>query len=332
MSTTKIDRALMKYCTIKQYMDMYSIKIDDDTETFMTNTKSKFAKKTLDEKNFYMTYSLSIVDTLNKNFKKPNKIIVNSDTEDKAAMKYDLLLTHKKDKTIPISFDYNSLAINNILANKFMKICGFRRNTTIYKTYKAEYDKINDKVYNKIKSKESFTDLSEKTLMKTVYDPFTALLAATLTLKRKCSTELFNAIYEECPRVIIKLMKSRFVVYDFTEYNYQPNGFSLKKIEKTNNQLLLKYKKYTDESGNKIDGPIFLLTLTKNSQKIKPQLSLKYNITMENMDKLFLMADTKVSFDKKRKTSTSKTNKKAPAKKSSKKSSKKSRKEAKQDA
>lgn len=317
----KLFKPYIIYCVIKQFKDLHSVQSDDDTDSFCENVMKKFSKTTLDEKNYYLSYANCLIDSLVKSFKKPKKIVINAEPDKKAPMQYDLMLTYGKENSIPISFDFNTIGINNIIANKFMKPCGFKKNSNVYKAYHTAYNKINNKVYEKIKDKDSFSEIKEKFLMKNMYDPITNLLVATLQMKRKCASNLYHSIFDETPRVLIKLMKSRYVIYDFSRYQYQPTGFSLKK--ESGNELQLKYKKFTDEDGNRIDGPNFKLTLNKNSTKINPILSMKYTITMINMNKLFLLADGKVkvtsikSTDKKKKTANSKTQKKAkPQKKS----------------
>ncbi|AYV85467.1 MAG: hypothetical protein Satyrvirus18_4 [Satyrvirus sp.] len=275
-----VDDTILLYNLANTFHTIIGIDICDNTKAYM-KTKSKiFSKMETSEKIYYTKYSIQIVQNLIEYFEKISLFELNVDPDDEIV--HDFRLTWKKNNVARISLNHAGVNINNIIPKKLMKICKYKRNTKISKKYTTNYNKLNDNVYKKIKTKDKYSELNDKKKHKTILEPFCDLVMNTLSKKRKCSENLYNYLFDESDRIVLKLYKNRFVMYDFGIELDNVESFRMKISE--GNEITITFN-------NKAK---FVLCLQTNATEIKPQLSLKFHTTFKNIDDLFMVKSSTI--------------------------------------
>jgi len=97
---------------------------------------------------------------------------------------YDIILKSADKRQFYISLSYKSIKVKNLMPDKIMKVCKYKRNSKIYKAYTGALTKINNSAYHKIKNSEKYSDISEATKTSIIYSPVCELVMQTLGKKR----------------------------------------------------------------------------------------------------------------------------------------------------
>ena len=181
-----------------------------------------------------------------------------------------------------ICLNHKDIRIANLIPKNLMKICGYRKNTTISKEFTESYSKLNDKVYSKIKSHSKYSEITPEKKESLIFKPVSQLLIDTISGKRKCSSNLFKHLFSETDRVVIRIYKSSFTIYDFSKDISETESFKMQLLE--NHDIILTFK----------NGVEFKLSLQTNAPEIKDKLSLKYHVSIQNFDQLFSIDSGKV--------------------------------------
>lgn len=239
--------------------------------------KSKNIKKNKKENNSDIESDTNSSDESDKNENENNE---NDNNEDENII-YDFIFNCKKGKKY-ISFSHQSIMVNNIIPFKLMKICKYHKQSNVYKQYINSYNTINDNAYEKLKKNEKYSNVSDKKKEKILYTPIIDLVIETLNKKRKCAKNIYNYIFSDGNRIIVKLYKNRFYIYDFDVETSEINSIQIKK--KSTNVIRLSFNNNTK----------FLLTLKTNGTKINEHISLKFKTQFSNLDEIYLVESCKV--------------------------------------
>lgn len=268
------------YSLANTFSKNLGIKICKNTKKFITKLENDYNNLLLDDKLYFSTYAIKLTDTLIHYLPKINFFEINLDDNHKIL--HNFRLKWKNDNTAHISMLHNTIDINNIIPEKLMKICGYNKNTNISKEYSDRYGKISKKFYKKFHKFEKYSSIDTDVKNKYVFDPICKLFIDTLSKKRKCADKLYDHLFSETNRIVLKLYKNRFVIYDFGVKLEPVTSFQLKQIEK--NQINIKFN-------NNVE---FLLNLQTNGSEIKQKLSIKYRSTMINLNELFSVANNSI--------------------------------------
>lgn len=158
-----------------------------------------------------------------------------------------------------------------------MKICKYRRNTKTCQYYTEKYDQFCAAVYDKTKSKQKYSELSDKRKNKDIFAPISDIIVDTLSKKRKCAKSLYNHLFEEKDRIVLKLHRNRFVIYNFSIILPEVESYKMKVIE--DNKIMVIFNNKTT----------FILTPATNSSEIKENISLKFHTNFKNIDEIFVI-------------------------------------------
>lgn len=269
-----VNEKLLLHNLASTFNTLLNVELDDDTKSYIKANAKEFSKLATDEKIYYQQYSLHLVQQLVDYLGTIATFELNTDADHEII--HDFRLIPKKGETSHISMSHGSINIRDIIPEKLMKICKYKKNTNIAKSYLEGYGKISQSGYAKIKSTNKYSELSDKTKTKVLYKPFCELVTSTLAKKRKCTVNLYQHLFAESNRIILKLYKNRFVIYDFG-------------IELENNVESFKMKSVADNKISVVfnNGLEFLLALQTNGTEIKEHLSLKFHTSLENMDEIF---------------------------------------------
>lgn len=267
-----VDNTLMLLSLAKTFNQTLGVDICDDTKTYIKSTSKIFSKLTNEEKIYYTKYSMVIAQSLSSYLEKISLFELNTDPEDEII--HDFKLTWKKDNIAHISLEHNTINTRDIIPEKLMKICKYKRNTKLAKAYLESYQKINDDGYKKIQSNTKYSEVKDKPKNKIILNPMKTLVFNTLSKKRKCASHLYDHLFGESDRIVFRLYKTRFVMYDFGKELDDVESFKMK-IDPENITVTFN------------NGAEFALCLITNATEIKPHLSLKFKSTFCNMDELF---------------------------------------------
>ena len=274
------DDTYLLYCIANTFYTTLGIEVCPDTKAYMKSKLKEFSKLDTKEKIYYTKYSVHITGCLMEYLEEVSKFELNVDPE--ADIIHDFRVSWKKDNVIFVSLDHSSINIRNIIPDKLMKVCKYKKNTKICRTYNDSYQKWNSKTYQRIQSKERYSQLTEKNKNKNVLIPLCQLVIDTLSKKRKCALNLSQYLFEETDRIVFKLYKNRFTMYDFGTELEPAESFRMKL--NLPNEIVITFS-------NKAK---FVLSLQTNATEIKEHLSVKFHTIFRNIDDIFMVKSVSV--------------------------------------
>lgn len=275
-----VNNTLLLYSLAKTFNTILNIDICDNTKTYI-KTKSKiFFKLHISEKMYYMKYSIQLAQSLMEYLDDIKFFELNVNAEHDII--HDFRLTWKNNNVAHISMAHNSINIRDLIPEKLMRICKYRKNSDIYKIYMQLYKKINNNGYKKIQSKRKYSELNDKIKNNIIFEPICNLVLNTLSKKRKCASNLYNYLFEENDRIVFKLYKNRFIMYDFGKELDDVESFRMKL--NPGNEIIITFNNKTK----------FMLHLQTNSPEIKEHLSLKFHTFFKNIDDLFAVQNCSI--------------------------------------
>lgn len=276
-----IDTQLLLYSLANTFKTTLGTEVCNETVLFMKTVAKTFAKLDIEEKMFYTKYSMQLTTKLSFYLQEITRFELNTDTSPE--INHDFRLIWKNDSIAHLSMVYNSINVKDIIPEKLMRICKYKRNTNICKKYMEEYQKINDEGYDVIQKYEKYTEIPENIKNKILLEPVCNLVMNTIAKKRKCANNLYNHLLNETDRIVLKLYKNRFTIYDFG-VKTDTDVTSFRMALETDNTIVITFN-------NKAE---FILRLHTNASEIKNHLSLKFHTHFNNLDELFAIDNTTV--------------------------------------
>ncbi len=275
-----VNDKLLLYSLANTFNTSLGIAICNDTKAYIKSKSKEFNILDSSEKIYYSKYAIKLANSLFEYLEGICLFEINIDSE--IEIIHDFRLTWKKNNVAHISMSHTGINIKNIIPEKLMKICKYKKNTNICKKYTTDYNKICDNAYKKIKAKDKYSELSEKTKNTVLLEPICSLFVDTLSLKRKSAENLYKHLFCETDRIVLKLYKNRFTMYDFGKELDEIKTYKLKLAH--SNEITVTFN----------NGTIFVLTLHTNSTEIKEHLSLKYRTDFSNMDEIFAVKNSSI--------------------------------------
>lgn len=260
------------YTLAKAFYHMLNVEVCMNTTKFLKKYQDKFSVLELEERIFYGEYSLKLVKHLSTYLTNISLFEINKDTDSEII--HDFRLGWGKKSINYISIDHSSIGVQNIIPEKLMKICGYPKNTKMYKAYTKEYQLINKAAIKKISSFKKYSEVSDKVKRKKIINPIVDLFYNTLSKRKKCANKLFNYLFNEGDRIVLKLYKNRHMIYDFGKEIDEVESYKMKIIE---NEIIIIFN----------NGLQFSLKLNINATQIKEKLSLKFHTVLSNIDEIF---------------------------------------------
>ena len=275
-----IDEKFLLYSLANTFNTTLGIDLCDDTKAYIKSNAKKFAKLSTTEKMYYTKYSLQLAQSLSEYLDGISMFELNTDADNEII--HDFRLKWKKGNVAHVSMSHSSIHVKDLIPEKLMKICKYKRNTKISQAYTDQYTKITEKGYKKIQSKTKYSELSDKSKNSALLGPVCDLVVNTLSKKRKCAANLFNHLFNESDRIVLKLYKNRFTIYDFGADLDDVESYRMKLNQ--GNEILITFN-------NGIEAALVLQT---NASEIKEHISLKFHTSLKNMDKLFAVSNSSI--------------------------------------
>lgn len=248
-----------------------NVEICDETRKMLKKHGKEFKELDTSDKLYYANYSLKIVRGLNEVFGEISAFELGSNDEE-IDCNFTIVVG---EESIPVSLNYKSIMIYDVIPEKLMKICSYRKSTNIYKDYIDAYEKYSKATYKKIGKYEKYSDLKDNVKNKTIYEPLSNLVVDTISKKKKCAPYLYNHLFRECNRVVVKLFKNRFFIYDFRKEMEEIKSYNMKLLSESSIQITFNNKTK------------FTLNLHTNATAIQEHLSVKFRTNLVNMNELF---------------------------------------------
>lgn len=297
-----MNNTILLYSLANTFKSSFGINVCSNTTAFLdSDVKSEFKKLTEADQSHYVTYSLKLANSLREYIPRIIKFYYNpvavadsvadadSDADADAVadadadkpesqIQHDFRLESKKYGTRLISMTFANLESNDIIPCKLMKICNYRKNTNMYKEYMPLYKDICTNAYNMISDSERYSELSTKTKQKYLYNPIIDLTISTLSKKRKCAEHLYKHLFNEPDRIMLKIHKRKFIIYDFGIELAESDikSYRIGKLD-VDDSIFILFN----------NGVQFNLLLRTNNGNITEYISLKYHTKMHNMDQLY---------------------------------------------
>lgn len=275
-----IDENLLLYSLANMFHTTIGIAISNGTTKFMKAMTKKFNKLPTSEKMYYAKYAIQLATSLANYLKDISFFEINDDGDSEII--HDFRLTLSKNNVVHVSMIHSSIGVRDIIPKKLMKICRCKKNTNRYKAYMSTYDHLNNQGYQKVKKYERYSEIEEKLKNKAIIFPFRDLLKDTISKKRKFAVPLYHHLFQEQDRIVFRLYKNRFIMYDFGRKLEDVSSFKLKLDQ--NGNIVITFSNNTK----------FVLTLQTNASKIKPNLSIKFHTDFKNMDDFFAITSENV--------------------------------------
>lgn len=273
-----VDLELLLYSLAKAFNSTLNLDLDKHTLKFIKKIDEDFNDIVLEDKIYYYNYAGQIMKTL-VNYLDDITVFELKDENDENKEEYDFKLTWGEDNDVTyISMHHNTICVKDILPVKLMKVCQYRKNTTVSIDYKKKYNEITKTAYKKIKDNKKYSEVSNKTKNTYILEPVCELVYETINKKKKCAKHLYEHIFNESNRIVFTLYKFRFIMYDFGKDLGEVETFKMKLCD--DNLISLEFN----------NGTIFNLKLDINSTDVKKYVSLKFKIKFDNMDDLFLIS------------------------------------------
>ncbi|AEQ33284.1 hypothetical protein [Acanthamoeba polyphaga mimivirus] len=278
-----VDRDILLYHIVSTFDTIVSTDLCKNSKKLLKDANLDLS---IQDKIYYTNYSLKIVQKLVEHVTNDLSLKIKGieiNTEENHEIVHDFRIICSKNHFIHVSMNHKSINVNDIIPEKLMKICGYKKNTNMYKTYTTEYQEICERSYKKIKSHEKYSELDDKLKNKMIITPITQLVFDTLSKKRKCAENIYNHLYKDGNRIVLRLYKNRFRIYDLNRDIDGIKSFGMKMSE--DNEIIIKFN----------NEMIFNLKLRTNASDIKERLSVKFRTTFKNLDELFVVCDVSVS-------------------------------------
>lgn len=272
-----IDTEILLFYLIKTFNTTLGIDISDETSSYLKKKSKTCVIINQEDKLYYSKYALKIAEALNKYLTDISffEIKINNKNDEDNEIVYDFKLTWGKKNIIHISMNHNTINTKDIIPEKMMKICKYKRNSNICKEYTERYTKLAEKIYQKISSVEKYSELTDKIKHKYIYEPICQLVMDVISKKRKCVEYLYNYLFDESNRIVLKLYKNRFIIYDFDKEMNEVESFKMRYNGKNTITILFN------------NNTCFDLVLHTNAIEIKEHISLKFRNLFKNIDDFF---------------------------------------------
>jgi len=271
---------ILLYSLANTFHTLLKLDICEATREYIKTKLKTFSNLIVADKMYYSQYALKLASSLMDYLS--DVIIFELNTDDAHEINHDFRLIWGKKYISHINISHKNILVRDIIPEKLMKICKYKKNTKICKSYQKHYKKISTRGYKKIKTMEKYSEIPAKLKNSAIIVPVCELVVQSLSKKRKCAQNLYNHLMGENERLVLKLYKNRFVLYDFSSNSHTVESFKMKLTSPSD--ILLTFNNNAQ----------FSLSLHTNASKVKEHLSLKFRTKFKNIDELFAVMSTTI--------------------------------------
>lgn len=242
------------------------------TNNFIEIVKEEYEKIKPHEKIEYGSYSLIIIKKLHDNYGLTKSISISDDiAEDEIILRFCMTFERGFDgKKIEVTFDYRDIEIYDVQPKRLPIICGYQKGDSVTTIYNKKYKEINDNAYNEIGTYGKYIVIPKNVKDEHVYEPIVDLVVETLNTHKKCAPKLYQSIFKEDARIILKLFRRKYAIYDFSTKPVPEIPTSLEAKKMCDDRLEVAFN----------NNRTFEFRLNTNATEIKEMLSLKFDVNI----------------------------------------------------
>jgi len=233
----------------------------------------KFDQLDIDDKLYYNKYASHVVSGLFNYLGNINLYETNTIDEELHDIR---LSTDEGESFYYISLTHANINIRDVIPDKFAKIYNFKKTSDEYETFTKSYEKLNKRIYKQVKSYDKFSEVPAETKHDDVFEPVCDLALSVIDDNQDRSKYLYEHLFSEEDRIVLKLLKSRFVIYDFGVKTVK-HIVSCETEKNDQNKISLTFNNQAN----------FILTLATNASDVKEHISLKFKTKFKNMDDIY---------------------------------------------
>lgn len=267
-----IDSDILLYYIAQTFKNCVGIAICGASKRLLKTPPEKIVSLVTMDKTRYNSYASLIVNQLSQ-YKK-DITLFELNTDKKCEVPHDFRICQEELRT-RISLDYDTFRLEkSFVLDKLMTICGCSENNDLVSKFCDDYKDAVDEIYADIKGRGTFSDLSEDEFGDAM-KKYLHVLYITLSKKKKPGPFLFNHLFYEEGRMIIKISDNDFYIYDFTIPLNNINSYSIKKIK--DSMILMKFN----------NGAEFYFFARPTEDKISKNMSCTFNVMFKNINQIF---------------------------------------------
>jgi len=270
-----VDENLLLYSLANTFSTTLGIPVCDQTKSYLKSNAKVFNNCSTEDKMYYAKYAIALSNALSQYL--DDIIMFEINTEEEHTIEHQFRLKWGNDYTAYICLFHKTINVQNIIPQKLMKICKYKKNSNVGKYYYEHYDKINAYAHKKLQNKKKYSELTDKQKTNIILKPICELVMNTISKKRKQKHVkcLYDHLFKETDRLVLRLYKTRFTIYDFGKKTDEITSYKMK--QNSDNEIVVTFN----------NGAEFVMTLHTNATDIKECLSVKFRTNFKNLDEIF---------------------------------------------
>lgn len=245
------------------------------TRTMLLQKKmvKKFNNLEIDDKLYYNKYASQVASGLFNYLGNINLYETNTIDEELHDIR---LSTDNGESFYYVSLSHININIRDIIPDKLVKIYNFKKKSDKHNKFTENYEKLNKKMYKQVRSFDKFSEVPTETKNDEIFEPMCDLVLSIIDDNQDRAKYLYEHLFSEEDRIVLKLLKSRFVIYDFGVKTVK-HITSCDTVKDDQNRINLTFNNQTN----------FVLTIGTNASEVKEHISLKFKTKFKNMDDIY---------------------------------------------
>lgn len=277
-----VDQHVFSFCLANTFKTMGTT-LCAETLSSQKKMSKVFEELEMDERLYYNKYATSVATEL---FGYLGNIDL-FETNEKEDDGYDLRLSVDGGETYSyVSLSHKDVAINDIIPVNLGSVLKFKKKSDDLEEFKEKYAALNKKMYKEVKSFDKFSEVPDESKMDDLFEPTCKFIKKVIEENQDRAKFLYKHLFDEEEKIVIKLLKSRFAIYDFGIKTIKHiNSCEVEIDEDDKNKLLLEFN----------NGAQFCLVLGTNASEIKEHISLKYKTKYKNINDTYFVGKGTIS-------------------------------------
>jgi len=120
-----VNEKYLLYSLANTFNTILGVDICDDTKAYIKSNSKSFSKLSTVDKMYYTKYALQVAQSLSEYLEGISMFELNTDADNEIV--HDFRLTWKKGSVANISMSHNSINIRDVIPEKLMKICKYKK-------------------------------------------------------------------------------------------------------------------------------------------------------------------------------------------------------------
>jgi hypothetical protein len=265
-----MDIDILLYYVYKSFDTLQCGTLSKTTKKYIEDKENIIIALDQESKKYYFNYATRITMLMLEYYGQIHKICAIENEEEKMV---NFTIFYGDNMTTGISLDHKTINIKNILPERLLKFCKIDKCSETAAIYNEKYEIMSNEIYKRIKKYTKYSDISRED-KKWMCNKTSDLFMDVLSDKREYIMNLYNHIFNEMNRLVIKTFSNRFYMYDFAVHYDKPTDY----------EIQIDAGVITIIFDNEFE---FTLTPMTNGTQVKRHISMKFNTKFINMDRFY---------------------------------------------